>query len=229
MSDWEDMAETDNAVTGDDKFKDEDVNLGKEEPEEKKGPAPANEKKLSKKKKFEEMEKNFEKKLKVKAPKEEHSSGPISYEEKLRRQKQVEDADHALADELFSDIKGNAGTEDATDKVTLRTEQDYIDYGKAVGQKLNRGDRAFHIWKFFRTALQESKEFMKVDHMQDLLKSFQAQIREKQQAEKSKKGKGKTTNTKASVNVGPRDTMDAFIDDDEDFEGNGQYSDGDFM
>eukprot|EP00357_Protocruzia_adherens_P019303 CAMPEP_0114993906 /NCGR_PEP_ID=MMETSP0216-20121206/12810_1 /TAXON_ID=223996 /ORGANISM="Protocruzia adherens, Strain Boccale" /LENGTH=229 /DNA_ID=CAMNT_0002357641 /DNA_START=119 /DNA_END=808 /DNA_ORIENTATION=+ len=229
MSDWEDMAETDNVVTGDDKFKDEDVNLGKEEPEEKKGPAPANEKKLSKKKKFEEMEKNFEKKLKVKAPKEEHSSGPISYEEKLRRQKQVEDADHALADELFSDIKGNAGTEDATDKVTLRTEQDYIDYGKAVGQKLNRGDRAFHIWKFFRTALQESKEFMKVDHMQDLLKSFQAQIREKQQAEKSKKGKGKTANTKASVNVGPRDTMDAFIDEDEDFEGNGQYSDGDFM
>lgn len=168
MEDWEQYMEEDEHIDAalssiERKFEGEDVKKVEEAKETQAAPLPQPKKKSKKNigEKFENKLKNKRKELSEKVEKVEKDSS-LTADEKLRRQKLVEEADHELTEELFESRK--------VDK--LKTDQDYLDYAGEVSRKLTHGESSFRIPLFFKELLRDISTTLSSEHLFEI----QAQV-----------------------------------------------------
>ena len=215
MDDWEALAEDSEAL---DKVISTNVNLLKHADEDKVSALPAAAPVVAPKPKQPKkvVGEEFDKKQKVKT-KPAQSEGPVDpLSEKARLQKLVEEADHALADELFDDVP----------KVTLSTEDSYRQYAQQVAGHLGSGPH-HRIPAFLKELLRGCAVHLTSAHLTDVSQTLTALITEKQKAEKGPEKK-KKTNTKVSIKgIGKNGTAQDFGSDEDFIDQDDEY--GDFM
>lgn len=157
----------------------------------------------------------FDKKQKTKAkPADPLPADPLS--EKVRRQKQVEEADHELTNELFEDVP----------KVTLGSEETYRQYAGQVAGQLGSG-MPHRIPVFLKELLRAAAANLTSLHLTDVNQTLTALIAEKQKQEKGPEKK-KKTNTKVSLKGAGKSSLAQDFGEGEDFvDEEDEY--GDFM
>lgn len=137
-------------------------------------------------------------------------------EEKARRQKMVEEADHALTDELFEDVP----------RLALSSEDSYRQYANQVANQLGSG-AAHRIPIFLKELLRKVAPHLTSLHLTDVNQTLSALITEKQKQEKGPEKKKKTS-TKVSLKGVGKSSLAQDFGTGEDFEDEeDEY--GDFM
>ena len=124
--------------------------------------------------------------------------------ERERRRKLVEDADHALTEELFADEKNDPILTPIMG-LELPTAAEYESFGSAVARKLNSGANPALTMMFFTGLIAATEESIGADEIREITKLLNqlrnAKIKENS-ANKKKKGKKKT---KAKMKMGTDD------------------------
>jgi len=108
------------------------------------------------------------------------------------KQRQVEDADHALTDDLFGVVDSMSGknkavvSAEAGNKVVMKDIKDHLKHARKVAECL-RGHGKIHLAStFFKEAIQQSKDVLDDDAIQDIIKTCNVIKNEKVQAAKRK-------------------------------------------
>lgn len=155
---------------------------------------------------------------------EAEAESKLSVSEQREMQKQrIEDADHALTDDLFGGVdnkvgRGAAGGAAAGDRVILKDMKDHLKHARKVSESMKSHGKMHLVSAFFKEALQQSKDLMDEDGIAELIKSLNVIKNEKMQAAKRKvKGqaqKSKKTD-KAAVAKARQIQVDTFGDNDQ--------------
>lgn len=109
------------------------------------------------------------------------------------KQKQIEDADHALTDDLFGNIDSKAdkaaavgGVAQAGDRVVMNDLKDHLKHARKVAESLRGHGKVHFATSFFKELLNQSKEVMTDDSVSELIKTLNVIKNEKVQASKRK-------------------------------------------
>lgn len=109
------------------------------------------------------------------------------------KQRQIEEADNALTDDLFGAVDSKVGKSAATvaaaaagDKIVLKDAKDHLKHARKVAQALKSHGKIHFSMTFFKEALQESKDVLDDDAVTELIKTLNVIKNEKVQAAKRK-------------------------------------------
>jgi translation initiation factor 3 subunit J len=139
------------------------------------------------------------------------------------KQKQIEDADNALTDDLFGGVDNSVGKgvaesvpAQAGDKVVMTDIKDHLKHARKVAECL-RGHGQIHLAAtFFKEAIQQSKDVLDDDAVADLIKTLNVILNEKVKAQKQKvKGQAsKPKKDKVAIIKAQKVQVDTFGDND---------------
>uniref|UniRef100_A0A7R9WM26 Uncharacterized protein n=1 Tax=Craspedostauros australis TaxID=1486917 RepID=A0A7R9WM26_9STRA len=111
-------------------------------------------------------------------------------ERKEMERKRVEDADNALADELFGGAGAKKGaaatTKGAGDQLALMTLKDHLKHAKVVSAALKKHGKTLLATTFLREVIQGSKDTLDVNAISELITACNVIKNEKIQADKRK-------------------------------------------
>lgn len=139
---------------------------------------------------------------------------------RLFKQRQIEEADNALTDDLFGAVEKNVGakTQAATEKVIMKDIKDHLKHARKIGECI-RGHGKIHLaGAFLKEVIQQCKDVLDDDAITDIIKSCNVIKNEKVQAAKRKvKGqaqKAKKVDKVAEAKVRQK-AIDTFGENDE--------------
>jgi translation initiation factor 3 subunit J len=123
------------------------------------------------------------------------------------KQKQIEEADNALNDDLFGNVdkSGPKSTVAAGDALVLKDMKDHLRHANRVGEALTSHGKIHLAQAFIKELIQKSKDVLDDDSVQELIKTLNvikndkmqaAKRKVKGQAQKAKKDKSAEINAK---------------------------------
>lgn len=123
------------------------------------------------------------------------------------KQKQIEEADNALTDDLFGNVdkSGPKSTVAAGDTIVLKDMKDHLRHANRVGEALTTHGKIHLAQAFIKEVIQKSKDVLDDDSVQELIKTLNvikndkvqaAKRKVKRQAQKAKKDKSAEINAK---------------------------------
>ena len=109
------------------------------------------------------------------------------------KQKQIEEADNALTDDLFGNVDSKAGkaaavggVAEAGDKVVMKDLKDHLKHARKVAECLRGHGKVHFATSFFKELLNQSKDVMTDDSVSELIKTLNVIKNEKVQSSKRK-------------------------------------------
>jgi translation initiation factor 3 subunit J len=150
-------------------------------------------------------------------------------ERRMLEQRRIEDADHALTDDLFGADSGRQGAGGATigggaaaagndDILVLKDLKDHLKHARKVAECLRKSGKITLAATFFKECLTQSKDVLDDDAVTELIKSLNVIKNEKVQAAKRKvKGQAQKSTKKQAdkeAEAKARKLIDTFGDND---------------
>lgn len=125
---------------------------------------------------------------------EAEAESKLSLEERRQLQQQrIEDADHALTDDLFGGVDNRVGRGSAAgkataagDRVSLKDMKDHLMHARKVAESMKAHGKIHLATAFFKEAFQQSKDIMDEDGIAELIKTLNVIKNEKMTAAKRK-------------------------------------------
>lgn len=108
-------------------------------------------------------------------------------EEKLRQQRLVEESDYQSTTELFGKKSGDL----SLDNFIPKSEDDFIEYGDLLAQKLRPYEKSYHYLTLLKTLMRHAMTSLKAADAKDVASSVSVIANEKLKAEKEAAGKKK--------------------------------------
>ncbi|GKY98673.1 hypothetical protein MPSEU_000823600 [Mayamaea pseudoterrestris] len=143
---------------------------------------------------------------------------------KRLKQKQIEDADHALTDDLFGNIEKFDGrnqkapsTANASDTLVLKDMKDHLRHASRLGEALSAHGKIHLTQAFLKEVILKSKDILDEDAVQELIKTLNVVKNDKVQAAKRKvKGQAqKAKKDKSADLLAKKKYVETFGDNDD--------------
>lgn len=140
-------------------------------------------------------------------------------ERKALEQRRVEEADNALADDLFGAVEGvrsvgpsgGGNAMAAGDTVKMTDLKDHLKHARKVAQCLSKHKKVHLASAFMKECLQESKDALDEDALADIIKTCNAIKNDKMQAAK-RKVKGQAQKSKKKDKVAEKKAQQLAVD-----------------